>query len=124
MLSTKKLVATTHHELGAGFAQVQEWLVDALKAKLELEGARDDGRTETELASAFRFHFRLAIHAAIASGQAYMQTTAGVPTPEARHRREALRAEAGRKEAEQKAAEDTEDSNDEDPSELLAQVLV
>jgi len=105
------MVATTHHELGPGFAQVQEWLVDVLKAKLEMEGPRDDGKSETDIASAFRFHFRLAMHFAIANGQALMQTTAGVPVPEAGARRRALQAVAQQKSMRETAPEQEERSD-------------
>ena len=48
------VVVSTHGELCPGAVQLQEWLVERYRARLRLEGERDDGEEEDELITAFR----------------------------------------------------------------------
>jgi len=74
------LVATTHHELGEGFGQLEGFLLAAYQQRLEDEGERPDGLVATDLLASFLTEFRFDVHCAIAKGQAQMQLAAGTPT--------------------------------------------
>ena len=73
------VVFSTHGELCPGALQLQEWLVDKYRLRLELEGERDDGRKVAELVAAadFRHNFHVSLLVAVVQGHADMLTTAG-----------------------------------------------
>jgi hypothetical protein len=73
------VVVSTHGELCPGTVQLQEWLVERYRARLRLEGERDDGEQEDELITAFRCELRAALLVATAKGTAEMLTVAGRP---------------------------------------------
>ena len=71
------VVLSTHGELCPGALQLQEWLVDKYRLRLELEGERDDGRKVAELVADFRHNFHVSLLVAVVQGHADMLTTAG-----------------------------------------------
>ena len=91
------VVVSTHGELCPGAVRLQEWLVEKYRARLQLEGDRDDGAEEADLTAAFRREFRASLTAAVAQGHSDMLTAAGLPF----HRKQdrfplsSARAEAG-----------------------------
>ena len=72
-------VVTTHGEFCPGAVQLQEWLVERYRARLRLEGERDDGEKEDDLITAFRCELRAALLVATAKGTAEMLAVAGRP---------------------------------------------
>ena len=70
---------STHGEFCPGTVQLQEWLVGQYRARLRLEGERDDGMGEDELTTAFRCELRAALLVATAKGTAQMLAVAGRP---------------------------------------------
>jgi hypothetical protein len=72
-------VVTTHGEFCPGTVQLQEWLVERYRARLRLEGDRDDGEEEDDLITAFRCELRAALLVAVAKGTAKMLAVAGRP---------------------------------------------
>ena len=73
------VVATTHGELCPGAIRLTEWLVHKYRARLLLEGDRDDGETVEDLTAAFRREFRQSLTVAVARGHAEMLRSAGLP---------------------------------------------
>ena len=73
------VVISTHGEFCPGTVQLQEWLVGQYRARLRLEGERDDGVEEDELTTAFRCELRAALLVATAKGTAEMLAVAGRP---------------------------------------------
>jgi hypothetical protein len=73
------VVVTTHGEFCPGAVQLQEWLVERYRARLRLEGERDDGEKEDDLITAFRCELRAALLVATAKGTAEMLAVAGRP---------------------------------------------
>ena len=73
------VVTSTHGELCPGTVQLQEWLVERYRARLRLEGERDDGQDEDDLITAFRCELRVALLVAMAKGTAEMLAVAGRP---------------------------------------------
>ena len=72
-------VVSTHGEFCPGAVQLQEWLVERYRARLRLEGERDDGEKEDDLITAFRCELRAALLVATARGTAEMLAVAGRP---------------------------------------------
>ena len=73
------VVVSTHGEFCPGTVQLQEWLVERYRARLRLEGERDDGEKEDDLITAFRCELRAALLVATAKGTAEMLAVAGKP---------------------------------------------
>ena len=73
------VVVSTHGEFCPGTVQLQEWLVEQYRARLRLEGARDDGEKEDDLITSFRCELRAALLVATAKGTAEMLAVAGRP---------------------------------------------
>jgi len=73
------VVISTHGELCPGTVRLQEWLVERYRARLRLEGERDDGMDEDDLITAFRCELRAALLVATAKGTAEMLAVAGRP---------------------------------------------
>ena len=73
------VVVSTHGECCPGTVQLQEWLVERYRARLRLEGERDDGEKEEDLITAFRCELRAALLVATAKGTAEMLAVAGRP---------------------------------------------
>ena len=73
------VAVSTHGELCAGAVRLQEWLVEKYRARLQLEGDRDDGAEEAALTAAFRREFRASLIAAVARGHSDMLAAAGLP---------------------------------------------
>jgi hypothetical protein len=73
------VVISTHGEFCPGTVQLQEWLVGQYRARLQLEGEREDGMGEDELCTAFRCELRAALLVATAKGTAEMLAVAGRP---------------------------------------------
>ena len=73
------VVVSTHGEFCPGTVQLQEWLVERYRARLRLEGERDDGEKEDDLVTAFRCELRAALLVATAKGTAEMLAAAGRP---------------------------------------------
>ena len=73
------VVVSTHGEFCPGAVQLQEWLVERYRARLRLEGERDDGEKEDDLITAFRCELRAALLVATAKGTAQMLAVAGRP---------------------------------------------
>ena len=71
------MVLATHGELCNGALQLQEWLVDKFRQRLELEGHRDDGESPSDLVADFRHSFHVSLLVAMVQGHADMLTTAG-----------------------------------------------
>ena len=74
-LSEKK-----HGEFCPGAVRVQEWLTEKYRARLLLEGDRDDGEKTEDLTSAFRREFRSSLLVASCKGLADMLLAAGMPS--------------------------------------------
>jgi hypothetical protein len=73
------VVVSTHGEFCPGTVQLQEWLVQQYRARLRLEGEREDGEKEDDLITSFRCELRAALLVATAKGTAKMLTVAGRP---------------------------------------------
>ena len=73
------VVVSTHGEFCPGTVQLQEWLVERYRARLRLEGDREDGEKEDDLITAFRCELRAALLVATAKGTAEMLAVAGRP---------------------------------------------
>ena len=73
------VVVSTHGEFCPGTVQLQEWLIEQYRARLRLEGDRDDGEEEDDLITAFRCELRAALLVATAKGTAEMMAVAGRP---------------------------------------------
>jgi len=73
------VVATTHGEFCPGALQLQEWLVEKYRARLHLEGERDDGVEIQTLTAAFRRDFRQSMLVAVCKGMTAMLAAAGLP---------------------------------------------
>jgi len=73
------VVATTHGEFCPGALHLQEWLVEKYRARLHLEGERDDGVEIQTLTAAFRRDFRQSLLVAVCKGMTAMLTAAGLP---------------------------------------------
>jgi hypothetical protein len=58
---------------------VQEWLTGKYRARLLLEGDRDDGDKTEDLTAAFRREFRASLLVASCKGLADMLLAAGMP---------------------------------------------
>ena len=59
--------------------RLQEWLCEKYRARLLLEGDRDDGQKLVDLVSGFRHEFRSSLLVASAKGTADMLNAAGLP---------------------------------------------
>jgi len=73
------VVLTTHGEFCPGALQLQEWLTNKYRARLRLEGDRDDGEKEEDLTATFRREFRTSLLVAVAKGTALTLIAAGQP---------------------------------------------
>ena len=73
------VVVSTHGEICPGTVQLREWLVQQYRARLRLEGEREDGEKEDDLITSFRCELRAALLVATAKGTAEMLTVAGRP---------------------------------------------
>ena len=71
-------ICTTHGEFGQGFIHIQEWLVKRFKARITLEGDRDDGIKPDQLTAQYRQRIRSSILVAMVKGQAQMLCSAGL----------------------------------------------
>ena len=73
------IAVSMHGELCAGAVRLQEWLVEKYRARLQLEGDRDDGAEEAALTAAFRREFCASLIAAVARGHSDMLAAASLP---------------------------------------------
>jgi hypothetical protein len=73
------VAVSTHGEFCPGAVRVQEWLTGKYRARLLLEGDRDDGEKTEDLTGAFRREFRSALLVASCKGLADMLLSAGMP---------------------------------------------
>jgi hypothetical protein len=75
----RPVVVTTHNEFFPSAVQLQEWLFERYRARLRLEGERDDGEKEDDFITALRCELRAALLVATAKGTAEMLAVAGRP---------------------------------------------
>jgi hypothetical protein len=105
------VIISTHGELCPGTVQLQEWLTKRYRARLRLEGDRDDGEKEDDLVTAFRCWLRASLLVAVAKGTAKILAVAGRPFRKGGAlgggARPGARAPAARA-----AGDDTDDSSD------------
>ena len=73
------VAVSTHGEFCPGAVRVQEWLTGKYRARLLLEGDRDDGEKTEGLTAAFRREFRSSLLVASCKGLADMLIAAGMP---------------------------------------------
>ena len=73
------MAVSTHGEFCPGAVRVQEWLTGKYRARLLLEGDRDDGEKTEDLTAAFRREFRASLLVASCKGLADMLLAAGMP---------------------------------------------
>ena len=73
------VAVSTHGEFCPGAVRLQEWLCEKFRARLLLEGDRDDGQKLVDLVSGFRHEFRSSLLVASAKGTADMLNAAGLP---------------------------------------------
>ena len=73
------VAVSTHGEFCPGAVRVQEWLTGKYRARLLLEGDRDDGEKTEDLTAAFRREFRASLLVASCKGLADMLLAAGMP---------------------------------------------
>ena len=81
------VVVSTHGECCPGTVRLQEWVMERYRARLRLEGERDDGEKEDDLITAFRCELRAALLVATAKGTAEMLAVAGRPFSKGRAQR-------------------------------------
>jgi hypothetical protein len=73
------VAVSTHGEFCPGAVRLQEWLTSKYRARLLLEGDRDDGEKTEDLTAAFRREFRSSLLVASCKGMADMLLAAGMP---------------------------------------------
>jgi hypothetical protein len=73
------VAVSTHGELCPGAVRMQEWLVGKYRARVLLEGDRDDGEKPETLTANFRRDFRSSLLVASCKGLADMLLSAGMP---------------------------------------------
>ena len=73
------VAVSTHGEFCPGAVRMQEWLTGKYRARLLLEGDRDDGEKTEDLTAAFRREFRASLLVASCKGLADMLNAAGMP---------------------------------------------
>ncbi len=73
------VAVSTHGEFCPGAVRLQEWLTEKYRARVLLEGDRDDGEKPETLTTAFRHEFRSSLLVASCKGLADMLAAAGMP---------------------------------------------
>ena len=73
------VAVSTHGEFCPGAVRLQEWLTEKYRARVLLEGDRDDGEKPETLTTAFRREFRSSLLVASCKGMADMLAAAGMP---------------------------------------------
>jgi hypothetical protein len=73
------VAVSTRGEFCPGAVRMQEWLTGKYRARLLLEGDRDDGEKTEDLTAAFRREFRASLLMAFCKGLADMLLAAGMP---------------------------------------------
>jgi hypothetical protein len=73
------VAVSTHGEFCPGAVRLQEWLTEKYRARVLLEGDRDDGEKPETLTTAFRQAFRASLLVASCKGLADMLAAAGMP---------------------------------------------
>ena len=73
------VAVSTHGEFCPGAVRLQEWLTEKYRARVLLEGDRDDGEKPETLTTAFRREFRSSLLVASCKGLADMLAAAGMP---------------------------------------------
>ncbi len=73
------MAVSTHGEFCPGAVRLQEWLTEKYRARVLLEGDRDDGQKPETLTTAFRQDFRSSLLVASCKGLADMLAAAGMP---------------------------------------------
>ena len=73
------VAVSTHGEFCPGAVRLQEWLTEKYRARVLLEGDRDDGQKPETLTTAFRQEFRSSLLVASCKGLADMLAAAGMP---------------------------------------------
>ena len=73
------IAVSTHGEFCPGAVRMQEWLTGKYRARLLLEGDREDGEKTEGLTAAFRREFRSSLLVASSKGLADMLLAAGMP---------------------------------------------
>ena len=73
------VAVSSHGEFCPGAVRLQEWLVGKYRARLRLEGDRDDGEKLESLTADFRREFRSSLLVASCKGLADMLLAAGMP---------------------------------------------